>query len=148
VSSQLSIQETYWPDGICFGCGPSNERGLHIKSYPRGDEVFAEWTPAPHHQAFPGILNGGIIGTLLDCHSAAASWWALSDAGREPGSNLVTAEYAIKLLRPTPVDRPLTLLAHPLEIKGRRVRVAARIEAGGDVTAECEGTFVRPRSQG
>jgi acyl-coenzyme A thioesterase PaaI-like protein len=147
VNPRLSIQETYWPEGICFGCGPSNVQGLHIKSYPRGEEIFGEWTPEAHHQAFPGILNGGIIGTLLDCHSAAASWWALSDEGREPGSNLVTAEYTIKLLRPTPVDRPLTLLAHALEVKGRRVRVAARIEVDGEATAECEGTFVRPRNQ-
>jgi acyl-coenzyme A thioesterase PaaI-like protein len=147
VNPRLSIQETYWPEGICFGCGPSNEQGLHIKSYPRGEEIFGEWTPEAHHQAFPGILNGGIIGTLLDCHSAAASWWALSDEGREPGSNLVTAEYTIKLLRPTPVDRPLTLLARALEVKGRRVRIAARIEVDGEATAECEGTFVRPRNQ-
>ena len=25
--------------------------------------VVADWTPEPHHQAFPGVLNGGIIGT-------------------------------------------------------------------------------------
>ncbi len=31
--------------------------------------MVCDFTPEPHHQAFPGMLNGGIIGALLDCHS-------------------------------------------------------------------------------
>ncbi len=139
-----SIQENYWPDGMCFGCGPSNDKGLHIRSFPSGDQVTAEWTPQPHHQAFPGVLNGGIIGVLLDCHSNAAAWWALTDGGREPGPT-VTAEYAIKLLRPTPVDGPLNLVARAVEVSGRRARVEAQLEVAGEVTATSVGTFVRPK---
>ncbi len=144
MNGERSIQETYWPDGICFGCGPSNDNGLHIRSFVEGDSVVAEWTPQPHHQAFPGVLNGGIIGVLLDCHSNAAAWWALSDGGRELGPT-VTAEYGIKLLRPTPVDRPLKLVSRAAEVSGRRALVEARIEADGAVTATCAGTFVRPK---
>ncbi len=54
----------YSPASICFGCGPANEKGLRINSFPDGDEVIAEWRAEPHHQAFPGMLNGGIIGAL------------------------------------------------------------------------------------
>ena len=64
-----SLQDTYAPHNACFGCGAANEQGLRIKSHVEGDEVVARWRPEPHHQAFPGVLNGGIIGTLLDCHS-------------------------------------------------------------------------------
>ncbi len=142
-----SIQETYWPDGICFGCGPANDKGLHLRSFSEGEVLVARWQPEEHHQAFPNILNGGIIGTLLDCHSAATGWWGLSDGGQNPIPNLVTAEYTIKLLRPTPVDGALTIVGQPLETAGRRVRVAAHIEAAGETTARCEGTFVRPRDQ-
>lgn len=141
-----SIQETFWPDGICFGCGPANEKGLHIRSFPEGGRVIATWRPGSHHQAFPNILNGGIIGTLLDCHSAATAWWSLTDGGKEPGPNMVTAEYSIRLLRPTPVDADITLIGETLRIEGRRAVVAGRIEAGGETTVTSEATLVRPRT--
>ncbi|MEY2499201.1 MAG: hypothetical protein QOD12_2757, partial [Verrucomicrobiota bacterium] len=64
----LSLQETFAPENACFGCGPANPDGLHIRSFVRGDEVVAEWTPEKRYEAFPGVLNGGIIGALLDCH--------------------------------------------------------------------------------
>ncbi|HXS02169.1 MAG TPA: hypothetical protein VN724_16455, partial [Pyrinomonadaceae bacterium] len=63
-----SIQETFAPSLACFGCGPANPKGLHVRSFPDGDEVVAEWQPAPEYEAYNGMLNGGIIGTLLDCH--------------------------------------------------------------------------------
>lgn len=144
---ERSLQEIYWPEAICFGCGPTNDKGLRIRSFVEGDEVVAHWHPEAHHQAFPGILNGGIIGTLLDCHSNMAAWWALTDGGRVPGTS-VTAEFTIKLARPTPVDRPLRLVARAVEVTGRRARVEARIEADGDVTATCEGTFVKLKPEG
>lgn len=79
-----SLQDAYAPGSSCFGCGPSNIKGLKIKSFVRGDEVVAEWTAEPHHEAFPGALNGGIVGTLLDCHcNWAAAWHLMQIAGAE-----------------------------------------------------------------
>ena len=66
--NEKSLQETYAPNMACFGCGPANEKGLHIRSFPDGDEVVATFEPATYQEAFPGMLSGGIIGTLLDCH--------------------------------------------------------------------------------
>ena len=146
MTQHTPIQAIAWPDGICFGCGPNNDKGLQIRSYVEGDRAVARWTPEPHHQAFPGILNGGIIGTLLDCHSNAAAWWALSDAGTDPGPS-VTAVYSIELLRPTPIDRELTLIAKVVETSSRKAVVEAHIEVAGEVTAKCRGTFVRPRPE-
>ena len=68
-SESMSLQDRYAPQNQCFGCGPANSKGLRIKSYVVGDELVAEFTPEAHHIAFAGVLNGGIIGTLLDCHS-------------------------------------------------------------------------------
>jgi hypothetical protein len=68
MKEQRSLQERYAPNNACWGCGPANAEGLRIRSFPRGDEVVAEWKPEPRYEAFPGVLNGGIIGTLLDCH--------------------------------------------------------------------------------
>lgn len=146
MDETTSIQETYWPDGICFGCGPANDKGLHIRSFPAGDEVVAEWQPGPHHQAFPDVLNGGIIGTLLDCHSAATSYWAISDGGANDVGQLVTARYAVTLLRPTPVHQPVKLVGRATDISGRKVQVESRIEADGEATATFQGLFVVPKS--
>src|SRR6476469_9288397 len=104
MSNQASLQETYSPAGICFGCGPTNEKGLKIRSFAEGDEVVAEWHAEPHHQAFPGMLNGGIIGALLDCHSNwTAAYFLMKRDGLDQAPCTVTAEFHVKLLRPTPV---------------------------------------------
>jgi len=55
-----SLLERYAPKNACFGCGPANAHGLQIKSFVSGEELVADWRPQPHHQAFDGILNGGI----------------------------------------------------------------------------------------
>jgi acyl-coenzyme A thioesterase PaaI-like protein len=138
-----SLQDRYAPHNACFGCGPANDKGLRIKSVPEGDEVVARWTPSPHHEAFPGVLNGGIIGTLLDCHSnwtAAAHLMARTHSPTPPCT--VTADYSIKLLRPTPTQGEVTLRAHVVESTDDRATVEATLHAGGKLTATCRGTFV------
>lgn len=141
--SEKSLQETYAPHNACFGCGPSNPKGLRIRSFVQGEEVVAEWKPEPHHEAFPGVLNGGIIGTLLDCHANwTAAWHLMKKSGAESPPCTVTAEYAIKLLRPTPTDGTLQLVATVAESKEDRAVIDAKLIAGGKVCATCRGTFV------
>src|SRR3954468_19005731 len=99
MSNEKSLQEIYAPEGICFGCGVQNEKGLRIRSFPEGDEVVCEWHAEPHHQAFPGMLNGGIVGALLDCHSNWTAVYFLMKRGRKNTPDCtVTANYSIKLL--------------------------------------------------
>ena len=137
-----SLQDRYSPHGRCFGCGPANELGLRIKSRVEGDRVVADFTPAAHHLAFEGMLNGGIIGALLDCHS---NWTAAYTLMRERNASeppcTVTAEFHVKLKAPTPIA-PLQLVAKPVEIKGDRVVVEAELHSGGRITATCRGVFV------
>lgn len=137
-----SLQDRYAPHNTCFGCGPSNPKGLQIKSIVAGDEVVADWTPEEHHQAFPGMVNGGILGALLDCHSNWCAAHALMVARGEPTPPCtVTADFHVKLRRPTPLG-PLHLKARPVSIEGDKVVIEATLEAGGKVTATCLGTFV------
>ncbi len=140
-----SLQRRYAPASRCFGCGPANDRGLRIESHETEvpGELIADWQPLPYHAAFDGVLNGGIIGTLLDCH---ANWTAAMHLMRERGLDrppgCVTADYAIRLRRPTPTDQPVHLRAWPVEIDGDRVVVNAELASGGIITATCRGTFV------
>ncbi|MEO0973550.1 MAG: PaaI family thioesterase, partial [Pseudomonadota bacterium] len=95
------------------------------------------------HQAFPGVLNGGIVGTLLDCHSNWAAIWyfLLRDGGTAPRC-CVTGEYSVRLKRATPLDGPVTLAARVIEQPAdNRVLVTAELRAADRVCAVCSGTF-------
>jgi acyl-coenzyme A thioesterase PaaI-like protein len=143
MSAEKSLQETYSPTGICFGCGPANPKGLHIRSFPHGDDVIAEWIAEVHHEAFPGVLNGGIIGALLDCHSNwAAAYHLMKQSNASAPPCTVTAEFHVKLLRPTPSDVPLTLKARVVESTEDRATVEAELIANGKVCDTCRGVFV------
>jgi len=138
-----SLQDRYAPQNICFGCGPSNERGLRIKSFVSGDELVADWKPEPHHRAFDNVVNGGICGALLDCHSNwAAMWHLMQKAGSSMLPFTVTADFHVTLKRPTPADAVLHLSARVVESTADRAVVDATITANGKVTATCRGTFV------
>src|SRR5438034_3047163 len=82
VPDNDSLQDRYAPANRCFGCGPANEKGLRIKSRVVDGELVAQWTPEPHHEAYTGMLNGGIIGTLLDCHGNWAAAYYLMTRDR------------------------------------------------------------------
>lgn len=141
-----SLQDTYAPHNRCFGCGAANEKGLQIKSFVEGDEVVAEWRPEEFHQAFEGILNGGICGALLDCHSNwTATHHLMQKSGAATPPSTVTADFHVTLQRPTPMDALLKLRAHVVESTEDRAVVDATLEANGTITATCRGTFVAVR---
>jgi acyl-coenzyme A thioesterase PaaI-like protein len=54
----------------------------------------------------------------------------------------VTADYAIRLRRPTPMDVPVRLRSRVVELAEDRATVEAELEAGGTVTATCRGRFI------
>jgi acyl-coenzyme A thioesterase PaaI-like protein len=138
-----SLQDRFAPSSRCFGCGPANEHGLRIKSRVEGEGVVASFTPEPHHEAFPGMVNGGIIGALLDCHSNWAAAHALMKArGLDAPPCTVTAEFSVKLKRPTPLGPELRLVAKAVSVEGDKVNVEATLEGGGKITATCTGIFV------
>jgi acyl-coenzyme A thioesterase PaaI-like protein len=138
-----SLQEEYAPQSICYGCGPANNKGLRIRSLANGDEAVCEWRPEKFHEAFPGVLNGGIIGALLDCHSNwTAAWQLMKRNGQNQVPCTVTADYKIVLKRPTPTNGSVFLSAKVVDLKSDRATVEATLTAGGKVCATCVGTFV------
>jgi len=138
-----SVQETWAPQNHCFGCGPANDKGLRIRTFRVGDEFICDWTPEPHHAAFDNVLNGGIIGALLDCHSNWATTMVLMERSRATTPPCtVTSDFHVVLKRPTPMETPLHIRAHVVEVSDDRAVVEASIEAAGKITATCRGTFV------
>jgi acyl-coenzyme A thioesterase PaaI-like protein len=138
-----ALQDRYAPHNECFGCGPSNPKGLRIKSFVQGDEVVATWQPEPHHHAFENILNGGIIGALLDCHSNwTAAYNLMKASGADTPPCTVTADFHVTLKRPTPMSGPVELRAKVASLEGDRAIIDATLASGGKITATCRGTFV------
>ncbi|MCW2784659.1 MAG: thioesterase [Marmoricola sp.] len=137
-----SLQDRYFPNLPCFGCGPSNSKGLQLKSHVRDDGLVEAWfTPWAEHDNGLGYLNGGIIATVLDCHSAAAVTHEAWTRGWPPlpGADLpyVTAGLDVRYLRPAPLDEPVQLLARVLE--------ASEAEITAEVWLEWDG---KPRATG
>jgi acyl-coenzyme A thioesterase PaaI-like protein len=142
--------QDYYPDDLshCYGCGRLNEHGLHIKSYWDGDETVCTFEPRPYHMAIPGYVYGGLIASLIDCHStgtaAAAAYRAEGRAmDSEPPLRFVTAALHVDYVRPTPLGVELEVRASVKEIKGRKVVVAATLSAGGEVCARGEVVAVQ-----
>ena len=151
--SGLSVQERLYPNLPCFGCGPGNAKGLQLRSYPVGDGssdgVTASFTPWPEHDNGLGYLNGGIIGTVLDCHSAAA---VMLEAERQgwpplPGADLayVTAGLDVRYLRPAPLLETVELHAVVTEVDEPQMTVAVELRFDGKVRAEATAVWKRWR---
>ncbi|MGY1620123.1 PaaI family thioesterase [Geodermatophilus sp. SYSU D00691] len=137
----LSIQERLYPTLTCFGCGHANPAGLKLRSYADGDTVTATFVPRPEHDNGFGFVNGGILCTVLDCHSAAAVFAEAQRRGftGEDGRVLpwVTAGLEVRFLRPTPLDEALHLTG--------RVTAAAEAEMTVAVELAWDG---KPRATG
>jgi acyl-coenzyme A thioesterase PaaI-like protein len=142
--------QDYYPDlyAQCYGCGRQNEHGLQIKSHWEGDEAVCTFTPRPYHTAIPGYVYGGLIASLIDCHStgtaAAAAYRAQGRAwDSEPPLRFVTASLHVDYLRPTPIAGPLELRSQVKEIKGRKVVVSTTLSVQGEVCARGEVVAVQ-----
>lgn len=142
-----SLQDQFAPGSICYGCGPANKEGLQIKSFPRDDEsgvLLCTWESDPKYQAFPGMLYGGLIACLLDCHCNWTAAWHLKNSGKlDQPPCTVTASISVKYLRPTPFDKPLELKAFVLDTpKEDRATISGELSCDGKVCATAEGLFV------
>jgi len=142
-----------WPHATCFGCGPSNPAGLHIKSYwsPDGSEVICTFQPKPDYNAgFANTMYGGMVASLIDCHSI---WTAIATLykhegrphGSQPHISFVTGNLNVTYLAPTPLDISIVLRAHVQDIStsGRKATVNCAMYAGEVKTAEARVIAVR-----
>jgi acyl-coenzyme A thioesterase PaaI-like protein len=133
----------------CHGCGAANEKGLQLKSFWSGDEAVATWRAQPHHcGGTRENLNGGIIASLIDCHSLnLAIVHAYRAEGRAIGSapriGYVTANLNISYLKPTPLKEPIQLRARIAKIEGRKTWVSCTLSAAEEVRATGEVLGVR-----
>ena len=132
----------------CYGCGRLNAHGLGIKSFWDGEETICRFTPKPFHTAMPGYVYGGLIASVIDCHStgtaAAATYRAEGrKMGTRPELRYVTASLQVDFLKPTPIDMEMTLRGLVVEIKSRKVVVEVELKSKEELCARGKVVTVR-----
>jgi acyl-CoA thioesterase FadM len=136
----------------CFGCGALNERGLQIKSRWDGEDLVCRWRPQPFHIGHPGIVYGGAIASVVDCHSI---WTALATCCRDSGFDLqdgrppfafVTGKLSVNYLKPAAIEGELELRARVTDRADRRYTVGCRVLQQGVECANAEVVAVRVKA--
>jgi len=143
-TSMRAIQDQL-PEQPCWGCGQNNPHGLQIKSYWSGESTVCVWQPQPRYSGWPGVLNGGILASLVDCHCVCT---AMSDAEAYDGRGdqsavFVTGQLSISYLRPVPINAAVELSAHITERTARKTRVECTVMAAGELCARAEVVAIR-----
>lgn len=143
--------QDFYPDHLarCYGCGRLNGHGYRLRTRWDGDETLTRFTPAPFHTAVPGVVYGGLLASLVDCHSTASGAAALYRAeGRDfadpgPAHRCVTGTLTVRYLKPTPLGPELAVRGRIVEVTGRKVTVASRIEVDGVATLEADAVVLK-----
>ncbi|GMQ92728.1 MAG: PaaI family thioesterase [Acidimicrobiia bacterium] len=148
----IAIQDTYPEDARhCYGCGNLNEHGYQIKTRQDDDSTITDFEPESQHMAFAGITYGGLIASVIDCHSAgSAAIFAMQKAGTavgsEPSPRYVTAHLEVDYLAPTPLAR-MRIVGRLVEITDRKAIVESELFVDGNVTAKALAVLVRIRNE-
>lgn len=148
--------QDHYPDNYahCFGCGSQNPHGHQIKTEWEGEETVTRFKPEPFHTSVPGFAYGGLIASLIDCHSTASAAAAMyRQEGRSmdtlPAFRFVTGSLHVDFLKPTPIGAELVIRGQVKEIKGRKVIIESQVWAGDMMTAKGEVVAVQmPESFG
>ena len=142
--------QEYYPENVshCYGCGQHNAHGHQIKTYWEGDETVTRFKPEPFHTSVPGYAYGGLIASLIDCHSTGTAAAAMyRSEGREmdtlPPFRFVTGSLHVDYLKPTPLTDMMEIRGRVKEIKGRKVIVETTVLVGGVATARGEVVAVQ-----
>ena len=150
MTDTIAIQETYPEDAAhCYGCGRFNSEGIQIKTHLQGVETVTLFDPWPSHTAFGGTVYGGLIASVIDCHSTgSAAIFTMMAAGTmvgsEPSPRFVTAHLEVDFHAPTPLER-LRVVGRLVEITERKAIVESELIARGITTATGSAVLVRLR---
>ena len=104
-----AVQDSYMADAAhCYVCGRLNEVGHQIKTRAVGEGTVTEFVPEGFHTAIPGYTYGGLVASIIDCHSTgSAAIFSMRqdgvDVGSEPSPRFVTAHLEVDYLFPTPL---------------------------------------------
>jgi acyl-coenzyme A thioesterase PaaI-like protein len=150
METHMKAFQDFYPENVahCYGCGGLNDHGHRIKTHWEGEESVTHFTPEAFHTAVPGFVYGGLLASLIDCHSTGTAAAAMyRAAGREmdtlPAFRFVTGSLHVNYLKPTPLGVTLEIRGKVKEIKGRKVVIESTVLANGVATASGEVVAVQ-----
>ncbi len=148
--SNLAAVQDYYPEDFswCYGCGRLNVQGHHFRTRWNHNETVTAYEPQPEHIAIPGFVYGGLLASLVDCHSTGSAALALyRQAGHELGDlapipRCVTASLKVDYRKPTPLG--VLLIAHGqiVETRARKVIVHTEVYAADALCVHAEAILV------
>jgi uncharacterized protein (TIGR00369 family) len=118
----------------CFACGAANARGLRLVPRSENGEAVAEFRPDPDLEGYPGVVHGGLIGTVLD----EIMVWAARYAA---GTVAVTGEMTVRYVKPVRTGGVYIGRGRVRENKGRL------IVTEGTLTDESGEVFARSQAK-
>lgn len=148
MTKKIAIQDTYGERfQYCWGCGPKNQEGLHIKSYPTDDgKKVVAWVKP--NKAFtggvPNNLFGGMIAMIFDCHgTASAAFFKHNAKGLDLTEDTVierfiTAHLEVDFKKPTPMNEEVEVEASLEELGERKAVINMVLMAKGEVRAKAK----------
>ena len=140
----IAIQDYYEDEfSVCFGCGRLNKDGHQLKTFLFDKETISKHTPDKNKTAIDGIVYGGLLASLIDCHgTGSASIYYAKENGIElkhyNAPRFVTGNLNVSYLKPTPLNKELTIKGTLKEIKGRKVVVSIAVFCENVLTVEGE----------
>jgi len=146
----VSAIQDFYPDdtAVCYGCGRHNKQGHHVRTFWDGTTGTATFMPEDYHTAFPGVVYGGLLASIIDCHSiGTASAAAYDRDGIDPETDHrithVTGNLNVNFLKPTPIGVELTLKSTIKEITDRKAIVETVVIADDVETVSASVVAVR-----
>ncbi|RSJ00779.1 Thioesterase superfamily protein [Streptococcus mitis] len=142
----IAIQDRYGERfQHCWGCGPKNDLGLHLKTYPSldGERCISRIKlENAYTGGVPSNVFGGMIATIFDCHgTASAAWFAHHQKGLEVTETtligrFITARLEIDYLSPTPIDDEIVVISTLEELGERKAIISMGMSVAGKVRAK------------
>ena len=144
----IAIQDRYGERfQHCWGCGPKNELGLHLKTYPSidGESCISRIKLENRYTGgVPSNVFGGMIATIFDCHgTASAAWFAHQKKGLELTETTVigrfiTARLEIDYLSPSPIEDEIVVTSTLEELGERKAIISMEMAVATKVRAKAK----------
>lgn len=153
MPNQIAIQDLYAEEfQYCWGCGPKNEEGIHIKSYPNGETCISKVVPDEKYTGgVPNNLFGGMTAVIFDCHGTASSAYFSHKAKSLPINEktvikrFITARLEIDFIKPVPMNKEITVISRLEELGERKAIVNMEMKLANEVYAKARMIAVRPK---
>jgi acyl-coenzyme A thioesterase PaaI-like protein len=127
-----------FPNNMCFGCSPHNERGMQLTfTHVSPSGIAGTYTAPEHFCGSPGILHGGMQAALLDeaiGFAVHAHDESMGDPvnGEAAWQQVVTVEFDLRYRRPVPSGVELGVRAEVVRVSGRDYLAVAEILGEND----------------